>query len=139
MYKVHFYTPKLTEGPYGQLGCFQVYPCRCSGRYVNTHNPPLVFNLTADPSEMYPLDPGDRYVDSIITKVSRAVEEHKRGIEKAPNQYEIRKVIFRPWKQPCCEGSVFPFCKCKENTDFVLPEPDVVPEVEEIMPKVPSS
>lgn len=142
VYKVHYITPKLTEGPYGQVGCFQVYPCRCAGRYVNYHDPPLVYELTTDPSEKYPLDPSDPYIKAVITKVGKAVTEHKQSIEKASYQYSPRKLLFRPWKQPCCEGSVFPFCKCKENTDFVLPLPDeepLKPEVEEIMPKVPSS
>ncbi|XP_002735770.1 steryl-sulfatase-like [Saccoglossus kowalevskii] len=106
-YKVVFTSPKLTPGT---EGCFNTWLCRCHGEHVDHHDPPLVYDLTHDPSERHPLDSTKNEIKEIISKVHHAVVQHEDTIEPVTEQFKLFNVLpLYPWLQPCCS---FPFCSC---------------------------
>ena len=117
-YKITYITPNLVEGPHGTIGCFEAYPCRCNGPMTTKHDPPLIYDLTSDPSETTPLDPKSPEVRDIIAKAKSAVSEHKRSLVPAQDQFAFMRLMPRFRDQPCCGR--FPFCRCTEShaTDF---------------------
>ena len=92
----------------------------CHPEFVTYHDPPLVFNLAADPSESTPLsaETEPRYAE-VLQRMGRAVEEHRRTLRPVPNQLTWEKVLWRPWLQPCC--GTFPFCSCSEASGTAGP------------------
>ncbi|XP_022103782.1 steryl-sulfatase-like [Acanthaster planci] len=138
VYKVHFSSVLHVPGPYGTMGCFGTYACRCTGYSVIQHDPPVVYDLTRDPSEQSPLDPNDPVVREVILRMQDAVSEHQSGVVKQQDQFGVLRLLPRPWKQPCC--GTFPFCSCKDSLhseSLTLPsapvtQPDWVPVAEEI-------
>ncbi|XP_017279306.1 arylsulfatase H [Kryptolebias marmoratus] len=130
IFKVHFFTPNFFPPEAG--GCYNTGVCMCHGGYVTHHSPPLLFDLYRDPSESHPLTPENepRYAE-ILQRTANAVKEHKRSFKQeetsgdgesqasshangVQNQMTWKKILWRPWLQPCC--GTFPFCGCKENT-----------------------
>ncbi|XP_070532086.1 steryl-sulfatase-like isoform X2 [Ptychodera flava] len=113
VYKVIFTTPKWTQGT---QACFHTWLCQCKGRFVDQHDPPLVFDLTNDPGEHHPLKLTGE-TKALIQKAKAARDRHEKAVEPVTDQFSLyRSVLFRPWLQPCCN---FPYCSCKEdNTDM---------------------
>ncbi|XP_038071663.1 steryl-sulfatase-like [Patiria miniata] len=137
IYKVHFSSVLHVPGPHGTTGCFGTYACRCTGYSVIQHDPPLVYDLTHDPSELNPLDPDDPEVSEVISRMQEAVADHQSGLVKQQDQFGVLRLLPRPWKQPCC--GTFPLCSCKDSLHSekpMLPEvvnqPDWVPVAEDI-------
>ncbi|XP_031416620.1 arylsulfatase D [Clupea harengus] len=118
IFKVHFFTPNFS--PPGAGGCYEIGICMCHPEFVTYHDPPLVFNLAADPSESTPLsaETEPRYAE-VLQRMGRAVEEHRRTLRPVPNQLTWEKVLWRPWLQPCC--GTFPFCSCSEASGTAGP------------------
>uniref|UniRef100_A0A452UYL8 Arylsulfatase D n=1 Tax=Ursus maritimus TaxID=29073 RepID=A0A452UYL8_URSMA len=56
LWKVHYMTPRFH--PEGAGACYDRRLCPCSGDGVTQHSPPLLFDLSRDPSEARPLSPG---------------------------------------------------------------------------------
>ncbi|GAB5584389.1 arylsulfatase F [Prionailurus iriomotensis] len=117
VWKVHYVTPVFQ--PPGAQGCYETQYCRCSGKLVTYHDPPLLFDLTRDPSESTPLTPDtEPSYNVVIQTVANAVKEHKKSI--IPVRHQISELNQgNIWLKPCC--GVFPFCLCdtEGNTSAV--------------------
>lgn len=112
MWKVHYVTPVFQ--PPGAQACYETKACTCSGEGVTYHDPPLLFDLSRDPSESTPLT-GDTepLYDLVIETVADAVQGHRKTI--IPVQLQLGKELNedRIWLKPCC--GVFPFCLCDKE------------------------
>ncbi|XP_047621580.1 arylsulfatase F-like [Phacochoerus africanus] len=108
VWKVHYVTPVFQ--PPGAQACYKTIYCRCSGELVTYHNPPLVFDLSRDPSESTPLTPDtEPLYDVVIRVVADALAKHKKSILPVLSQLsELNRDSV--WLKPCC--GVFPFCLC---------------------------
>uniref|UniRef100_A0ABI0NX76 Sulfatase N-terminal domain-containing protein n=1 Tax=Bos taurus TaxID=9913 RepID=A0ABI0NX76_BOVIN len=114
LWKVHYTTPDFH--PEGAGACRGSSMCPCSGAGVTHHDPPLLFDLSGDPSEARPLSPdaGPVYRE-VVARVGRAVREHRRSVRPVPEQLSFQNVAWKPWLQPCC--GPFPFCACSRDAD----------------------
>uniref|UniRef100_A0A8C3W7Y3 Arylsulfatase F n=1 Tax=Catagonus wagneri TaxID=51154 RepID=A0A8C3W7Y3_9CETA len=85
VWKVHYVTPVFQ--PPGAQACYETSYCRCSGELVTYHNPPLVFDLSRDPSESTPLtrDTEPLY-DVVIQTAADALARHRRSLAPVPLQ-----------------------------------------------------
>ncbi|XP_060038681.1 arylsulfatase D-like [Erinaceus europaeus] len=121
VWKMHLMTPRFQ--PEGSDGCHDSGLCPCSGPGVAVHSPPLLFELTSDPSEARALGPGSEpRFQAVLARLARAVEAHRATVTPAPAQFSLINILWRPWLQPCC--GTFPFCGCSQDgqTDGA-PEP----------------
>ncbi|XP_018426467.1 PREDICTED: arylsulfatase D-like isoform X1 [Nanorana parkeri] len=113
-WKAHFVTPVFY--PQDAVGCYDILLCGCEGKYVIHHNPPLLFELSADPSESKPLPSHTNpYYKEVINKIEAVVAEHKKTITVVPQQLSFYNNLWKPWLQPCC--GTFPFCWCNKVDD----------------------
>nr|KAF6267837.1 arylsulfatase family member H [Myotis myotis] len=118
VWKVHYVTP--TFSPAGAGACYARGICSCTGD-VTFHDPPLVFDISRDPSESHPLSPDNEALfDSVVQKVEEAVRAHRRTLAPAPQQLSVFNSLWKPWLQPCCGN--FPLCGCDKEDDM---EPSV--------------
>uniref|UniRef100_A0A8C9GFD3 Uncharacterized protein n=2 Tax=Piliocolobus tephrosceles TaxID=591936 RepID=A0A8C9GFD3_9PRIM len=109
MWKVHFVTPVFQ--PEGAGACYGRKVCPCFGEKVLHHDPPLLFDLSRDPSETHILTPASEPVFyQVMERVQQAVREHQRTLSPVPLQLDRLGNIWRPWLQPCC--GPFPLCWC---------------------------
>ncbi|XP_042313626.1 arylsulfatase D-like isoform X2 [Sceloporus undulatus] len=112
LWKVHYVTPKFH--PEGAGGCYESRLCSCIGDGVTNHSPPLLFDLLHDPSEANPLSPTtEPLFNTIVSRIEKALEEHKKTLTPVPEQLDVYNVIWKPWLQPCC--GTFPFCWCDDE------------------------
>ncbi|XP_049727710.1 arylsulfatase L isoform X1 [Elephas maximus indicus] len=112
VWKVHFTTPKFH--PEGAGACYGRGVCPCSGAGVIHHDPPVLFNLSRDPSEAHPLTLAtEPLFHQVMERVAQAVKEHQQTLTPAPLQLDSLNNIWRPWLQPCC--GVFPLCWCSQE------------------------
>ncbi|KAK7905085.1 hypothetical protein WMY93_017692 [Mugilogobius chulae] len=118
IYKAHLFTPNFS--PEGAVGCYHTHVCMCHGDHVTPQTPPLLYELTSDPSESRPLSPqtDPRYYEA-LERVDRAVRAHGDTLREhvhpdGPSaQLSWSRIVWRPWLQPCC--GTFPFCGCEEQ------------------------
>ncbi|XP_006877303.1 PREDICTED: arylsulfatase E [Chrysochloris asiatica] len=114
IWKVHFKTPKFH--PEGAGACYGRGVCPCSTPEVTQHDPPLLFDLSRDPSEVHPLTPAtEPLFHEVLDRVSQAVEEHQLTLTPVPLQLDTLDNIWKPWLQPCC--GFFPLCRCNREDD----------------------
>ncbi|XP_033003353.1 arylsulfatase D-like [Lacerta agilis] len=115
VWKVHYTTPIFN--PKGAGACYEKGLCPCSGEGVTHHDPPLLFDLSRDPSEAMPLSPDtEPLFHTVLKHTDRAVEEHRKTITPVPQQLSLGNIMWKPWLQPCC--GTFPFCWCdNEESD----------------------
>lgn len=114
VWKAHFVTPVFY--PEGAVGCYDILLCACEGKNVIQHNPPLLFELSADPSESKPLPSHTNpYYKEVINKIEAAIAEHRKTITVVPQQLSYYNNLWKPWLQPCC--GTFPFCWCNKVED----------------------
>uniref|UniRef100_F7IM35 Sulfatase N-terminal domain-containing protein n=1 Tax=Callithrix jacchus TaxID=9483 RepID=F7IM35_CALJA len=119
VWKVHYVTPKFY--PEGTGACYGSGICSCSGD-VMYHDPPLLFDISRDPSEVIPLNPDNEPLfDSVIKKMEAAIKEHHGTLTPAPQQFSVFSMIWKPWLQPCC--GTFPFCGCDKEDDILPTAP----------------
>ncbi|XP_047703320.1 arylsulfatase L isoform X2 [Prionailurus viverrinus] len=113
LWKVHYTTPVFH--PHGAGACYGRGVCPCFGDQVAHHDPPLLFDLSRDPSEAHALTPDtEPAFYRVMDTISRAVEEHRRTLRPVPVQLDALGNIWKPWLQPCC--GLFPLCWCdREN------------------------
>ncbi|XP_043928391.1 steryl-sulfatase isoform X2 [Protopterus annectens] len=110
IWKAFLFTPNFY--PEGSNGCFNTHVCMCIAPFVTYHDPPLLFDLSKDPSETTPLTPEtEPYFHDIIQVIHQAVENHTKTVQKVPNQLSFNNLIWKPWLQPCC-SSLSEFCYC---------------------------
>lgn len=106
VWKIYFYTPNYKPR---EDKCSFV--CFCFGKYVVEHNPPLIYNIAADPREIRPLSVNNTNYKVILKKVMDAVENHRTTInDNVESQFSFVNSIWKPWLQPCCGH--FPSCSC---------------------------
>uniref|UniRef100_F6UW23 Sulfatase N-terminal domain-containing protein n=2 Tax=Ornithorhynchus anatinus TaxID=9258 RepID=F6UW23_ORNAN len=118
VWKVHYVTPVFH--PKGAGACYGRLVCPCFGDRVTHHDPPLLFDLSSDPSEANPLSPDtEPLFGTVLESVERAVEAHRRTITPVPLQLNTLSNAWRPWLQPCC--GTFPFCWC--DSEGSRPQP----------------
>ncbi|XP_016075277.1 PREDICTED: arylsulfatase D-like [Miniopterus natalensis] len=114
LWKVHYMTPRFH--PPGASACYDKGLCPCSGEGVDQHSPPLLFDLSKDPSEAQPLSPGSEPLyHMVVARVGEAVEEHRATLSPVVSQLSLSHIIWKPWLQPCC--GTFPFCSCDQDGD----------------------
>ncbi|XP_077150821.1 arylsulfatase H-like [Ranitomeya variabilis] len=115
IWKVHYMTPVFN--PDGAVGCYDILYCGCEGDQVTNHDPPLLFELSADPSESNPLDPQlEPQYSAVLKRIKMAVAEHQETISEVPMQFSFLNNVWRPWLQPCC--GTFPFCWCDKEDHY---------------------
>ncbi|KAJ7319642.1 hypothetical protein JRQ81_019153 [Phrynocephalus forsythii] len=113
VWKAHYVTPKFE--PLGAGGCYEAGLCPCFGKGVTHHNPPLLFDLSRDPSEATPLSPtSEPLFKMVLSHMEWAVEEHWKTLTIVPEQLDGYNVMWKPWLQPCC--GTFPLCWCDEES-----------------------
>ncbi|RMC06734.1 hypothetical protein DUI87_16180 [Hirundo rustica rustica] len=114
VWKAHYVTPIFS--PPGAGACYERGFCPCFGEGVTHHEPPLLFELSQDPSEAKALSADtEPLFDTVLRRIGRAIEEHRRTLTPVPEQLSVSNVVWKPWLQPCC--GTFPFCWCdKEDT-----------------------
>ncbi|OWJ99570.1 hypothetical protein Celaphus_00010144 [Cervus elaphus hippelaphus] len=102
---------------HGAGACYGSGVCPCSGD-VTYHDPPLLFDISRDPSESRPLNPdNEASFDSVVKKVEAAVRRHRGTLTPVPQQLSTFNTLWKPWLQPCC--GTFPFCGCDRADDIV--------------------
>ncbi|XP_068928943.1 arylsulfatase F-like [Petaurus breviceps papuanus] len=114
VWKVHYVTPVFQ--PTGAIGCHDALLglCQCVGENVTHHDPPLLFELSRDPSESKPLSPDNEpSYDTVIKRVKKAVKKHQKTLTPVPEQLTLYNKD-HIWLKPCC--GVFPFCLCDKET-----------------------
>ncbi|XP_042316975.1 arylsulfatase H isoform X1 [Sceloporus undulatus] len=114
VWKAHYVTPVFQ--PEGAGGCYETVFCVCSGKGVKHHNPPLLFELSRDPSEAVPLTPDTEPLFHVVLKrIEKALEEHRSTLTPVPEQMSLSNIVWKPWLQPCC--GTFPFCCCDKEKE----------------------
>ncbi|XP_040517039.1 arylsulfatase H isoform X2 [Gallus gallus] len=113
IWKAHYATPLFKPEDSG--ACFERGICPCFGDGVTHHDPPLLFDLSQDPSEENPLSTDtEPLFDSVMKRIGKAVEEHRKMLTPVPQQLSPYNNVWKPWLQPCC--GTFPFCWCDKET-----------------------
>ncbi|XP_048348293.1 arylsulfatase D-like isoform X2 [Sphaerodactylus townsendi] len=116
LWKAHYVTPIFSSETSG--ACYGRGICPCFGEGVTHHDPPLLFDLSQDPSEAMPLSPDTAPLfHAVLKRIDEAVEEHQKTLTPVPQQLSIHNVMWKPWLQPCC--GTFPFCWC-DKEDGIL-------------------
>uniref|UniRef100_A0A8C3B5U7 Sulfatase N-terminal domain-containing protein n=1 Tax=Cairina moschata TaxID=8855 RepID=A0A8C3B5U7_CAIMO len=101
IWKAHYVTPKF---------------CPCFGEGVTHHEPPLLFDLSQDPSDAKPLSADTEPVfDTVVEQIERAIKEHRKTLTPVPEQLSLYNIVWKPWLQACC--GTFPFCWCDKEGD----------------------
>uniref|UniRef100_A0A663M2S1 Arylsulfatase H-like n=1 Tax=Athene cunicularia TaxID=194338 RepID=A0A663M2S1_ATHCN len=114
IWKAHYVTPVFHPPEAG--ACYGKGICPCFGEGVTHHDPPLLFDLSRDPSEAKPLSADtEPLFDIVIRKIGRAIEEHQRTLTPVPEQLSVYNIVWKPWLQPCC--GTFPLCWCDKEGD----------------------
>uniref|UniRef100_A0A8C0ZU90 Steryl-sulfatase n=1 Tax=Castor canadensis TaxID=51338 RepID=A0A8C0ZU90_CASCN len=114
IWKVHYRTPIFH--PEGAGACYGKGVCPCAGEQVAEHDPPLLFELSEDPSETRALTPDtEPSFFQVVGRVQQAVDEHRRTLSPVHQQLGTLLNTWRPWLQPCC--GLFPLCACDREND----------------------
>ncbi|XP_024118890.1 steryl-sulfatase isoform X2 [Oryzias melastigma] len=115
VWKAFFFTPNFY--PEGQAACFHTHVCFCTPDYVTHHDPPLLFDLSRDPSESRPLtadtEPAFR---SVVAAMTEAAESHRTSVQPVESQFSAEKLMWKPWLQPCC-SSFRQLCQCQQEPE----------------------
>lgn len=113
-FKFHYKSqPIKTRQEYGQEVCGEAgfpedykFECLfCGSECILHHDPPLIFNVEADPGEIYPLDPSLNI--DLLKGLERAVRIHKA-------QMVVGRPLFSSFSLksiPCCDTQS-PQCTC---------------------------
>ncbi|XP_056451444.1 steryl-sulfatase isoform X3 [Gadus chalcogrammus] len=100
-WKAFYFTPVFT--PPGGESCTDTLVCLCHAPYVTHHDPPLLYDLSRDPSEATPLTPTTEPRFAVImAAMAAAVERHLASLEPADDQMALGHVLWKPWLQPSC-------------------------------------
>ena len=106
-YKLHFNSmPVKTKPEYGENCGAEGFPTTnyfvclfCPSDCVREHEPPLIYNVEADPSEIYELDP-TKY-EKILREVNVAIIKHKMTLKIGNALYSS----YDKMSKPCCDES----------------------------------
>lgn len=110
VYKLYYATPVWLPGT---QGCEDSRICPCDA--VTYHDPPLLYNIGRDPSEIHQLSIAD-YGD-VVELINKAVADHKSTIPaNIQSQFSLFRMIPNPLLQPCCN---FPHCTCVDSVSDI--------------------
>ncbi|XP_051283236.1 steryl-sulfatase isoform X2 [Dicentrarchus labrax] len=113
VWKAFYFTQNFY--PENETVCFHTHVCLCTPDYVTYHNPPLLYDLSRDPSETTPLTPDtEPAFYSILAVMEEAVERHQRSVKPVESQMSAWNVMLKPWLQPCC-STLSQLCQCHED------------------------
>lgn len=113
VWKAFYFTPDFY--PADKAGCFHTQICFCTPDYVTHHDPPLLFDLSKDPSETKPLTPDtEPAFHSILAAMKQAVEAHQRSVKPVESQLTAANIMWKPWLQPCCSTFTH-LCQCQQD------------------------
>lgn len=111
VWKAFYFTQNFY--PENKTGCFHTHICFCTPEYVTFHDPPLLFDLSKDPSESTPLTPDtEPAFHSVLATMKEAVKMHRRSLKPVENQLSHANLMWKPWLQPCC-STVMQLCQCQ--------------------------
>nr|XP_022331454.1 steryl-sulfatase-like [Crassostrea virginica] len=109
----------VTELPNYKPGENKCYGLACECGNTIKYDPPLLFDMTADPGEKNPVNyKSNQNLQDIVNKIVTAISEHKKSVGTPESRMTFMKLLWRPWFQPCCN---FPSCSCSDPVykDFV--------------------
>ena len=109
-WKAHFMTPKWKPGT--ESCAHLAIVCGCHGDLVNSHDPPLLYDITNDPYERILLDASHKKHQDIVIQIKDAMKKHQVGIKAVPKQLGYPNAWWTPKRQPCCN---FPYCSCSKE------------------------
>ncbi|XP_026157037.1 steryl-sulfatase [Mastacembelus armatus] len=113
VWKAFYFTPNFY--PETSTACFHTHLCFCTSSYVTYHDPPLLFDLSRDPSETTPLTPDtEPAFHSILAAIKEATERHQATVRPVESQLTPGSVMWKPWLQPCC-STFGQFCQCQQD------------------------
>ncbi|KAI3365769.1 hypothetical protein L3Q82_000704 [Scortum barcoo] len=113
VWKAFYFTPNFW--PENETACFHTHVCFCTAEYVTYHDPPLLFDLSRDPSETTPITPDtEPNFHSILAMMKEAVEAHQRSVKPVEKQMSVWNLMWKPWLQPCC-STLTQFCQCQQD------------------------
>lgn len=113
VWKAFYFTPDFH--PPNSSGCFHTHVCMCTPDRVTHHSPPLLFDLSRDPSESRPLGPeSEPDFHGVMDVMERAVRRHRATLQPRESQMSVGKVLPKPWLQPCC-SDITQLCQCKTD------------------------
>ncbi|XP_030635945.1 steryl-sulfatase [Chanos chanos] len=125
IWKAFFFTPNFY--PENATACFHTFVCFCTEEYVTRHDPPLLFDLSRDPSESVPLTPAtEPSFHSVLETIRSAARRHAEGLTPVPNQISFGNLMWKPWLQPCC-SSLSQLCSCDRDHQRGPQSPDSIP------------
>lgn len=105
-FKAHYYTRGA-----GHSDTTPDHDCHMTS-FLTEHDPPLIFDLQADPSERYPLPPSDPRLPPLLQRIQRLRNTFQAGMVFGESQVE-RGVD--PQLEPCCRPDCSPkpdCCQC---------------------------
>uniref|UniRef100_UPI003AAEE0B9 steryl-sulfatase n=1 Tax=Centroberyx gerrardi TaxID=166262 RepID=UPI003AAEE0B9 len=113
VWKAFYFTPNFY--PENETGCFHTHVCFCTPDAVTYHDPPLLFELSSDPSETTPLTPAtEPAFHSVLAAMREAEEQHRSSVKPVEDQMSVWNVLWKPWLQPCC-SSLAQLCRCQQD------------------------
>uniref|UniRef100_A0A673GXH3 Steryl-sulfatase-like n=1 Tax=Sinocyclocheilus rhinocerous TaxID=307959 RepID=A0A673GXH3_9TELE len=113
IWKAFFFTPDFY--PENSSACFHTHICFCIKPYVTFHDPPLLYDLSKDPSESTPLSPDtEPQFYSVLEVIQAAVSRHAQSLKPVPVQVSPLQIVWKPWLQPCC-SSLSQLCTCEQD------------------------
>ncbi len=113
VWKAFYFTPNFW--PENETACFHTHVCFCMPEYVTYHDPPLLFDLSRDPSETTPLTPDtESDFHSILATMEEAVKTHERSVKPVESQMSAWNLMWKPWLQPCC-STLRQLCQCQQD------------------------
>lgn len=113
VYKAFYFTPDFN--PPNSSCCFRTHLCMCLPGHVIPHDPPVLYELSRDPSESTPLTPdSEPDFHSIVRTMELAVEEHRASLKPRDSEMTLGKILPKPWLQPCC-SSITNLCQCSKD------------------------
>uniref|UniRef100_H2N297 Steroid sulfatase n=1 Tax=Oryzias latipes TaxID=8090 RepID=H2N297_ORYLA len=111
VWKAFFFTPNFY--PEGKAACFHTHVCFCTPDYVTYHDPPLLFDLSKDPSESRPLTADTEPAFwAVLAAMEEAADSHRRSVQPVESQFSADKLMWKPWLQPCC-STFRQLCRCQ--------------------------
>ncbi|KAE8278763.1 Steryl-sulfatase [Larimichthys crocea] len=113
VWKAFYFTPNFS--PENETVCMNTQVCFCTPGYVTYHDPPLLYDLTRDPSETTPLTPDtEPAFHSILAVMREAAETHQRSVKPVESQMTAEKSMWKPWLQPC-RSTLFQLCQLQQD------------------------
>ncbi|XP_077102916.1 steryl-sulfatase isoform X1 [Siphateles boraxobius] len=113
IWKAFFFTPDFY--PKNSSACFHTHICFCIKPFTTFHDPPLLYDLSRDPSESTPLSPDtEPQFYSVLMVIRAAVSNHTQSLKPVPIQLSPLQIVWKPWLQPCC-SSLSQLCRCERD------------------------